>query len=261
MTTLGSRPSGTEGAVQRPAAGGHAREESVFFGALDHAPGTSREKFLEQACGGDLGMRRAVDGLLGGLERPLSVLGEIGNGPTGAAPELAGRRAGDRVGAYVLLDKLGEGGMGEVWRAVQREAVFRQVALKIMKPAVSGRGSAGRFEAERQAMAVMNHPNIARIYDGGTTSTGELFFAMEFVDGIPITDYCRQAGVGAAERIRLISAVCRAVHHAHQRGVIHRDLKPSNVLVCIERGVAVPKVIDFGVAKWAAAPDRRRSPR
>jgi serine/threonine protein kinase len=252
MTTIGASQPGTESAAPWAGAGAYALEESVFFQALDHPPGSARERFLEQACGGDADLRRAVDGLLSGLERPHSVLGLIENCRAGAASAVTTPQPGDRVGSYLLLERLGEGGMGVVWRAMQREPVVRQVALKIMKPTLSGRSSIGRFDSERQAMAVMNHPNIARIYEGGATPTGEPFFAMEFVDGIPITDYCRQAEVGAAERIRLVSAVCRAVHHAHQRGVIHRDLKPSNVLVCNEGGKAVPKVIDFGVAKVLA---------
>jgi serine/threonine protein kinase len=233
-----------------------AREESVFYGACELEPGTARDHYLERACHGDPALRLAVDRLLSGLDWPLSAFGMAGAGqqktPTPLPGRTSGRRAGERIGLYELESLIGEGGMGEVWRVKQREPVLRQVALKIMKPSPPGSSAYRRFEAERQAMAAMNHPNIARFYDGGISPSGEPYFVMELVEGTPITEHCREPGIGTAAKIGLFAAVCRAVHHAHQRGVIHRDLKPSNVLVCNEGGKAVPKVIDFGVAKVLA---------
>jgi WD40 repeat protein/serine/threonine protein kinase/tetratricopeptide (TPR) repeat protein len=158
-------------------------------------------------------------------------------------------RSGMVIGRYKLLQQIGEGGFGIVFMAEQQEPVQRKVALKIIKAGMDTREVIARFEAERQALALMDHPNIAQVLDGGTTTTGRPFFVMELVRGIPITDYCDQANLSTHERLELFIRVCRAVQHAHQKGVIHRDLKPSNVLVTLHDGEPVPKVIDFGVAK------------
>jgi serine/threonine protein kinase len=144
---------------------------------------------------------------------------------------------------------LGEGGMGIVYLAEQREPVRRRVALKVLKSADFGSNVLARFESESQALALMDHPNIARIYDAGTTSSGRPYFAMEYVPGIPTTDYCDRNLLGFQARLALFQQVCQAVHHAHQKGIIHRDIKPSNVLIMLQDGKPVPKVIDFGVAK------------
>ena len=152
-------------------------------------------------------------------------------------------------GPYHTIGVLGEGGMGIVYLAEQREPVRRRVALKVLKSGDAGSTVLARFESESQALALMDHPNIARIHDAGTTSTGRPYFAMEYVPGIPITDYCDRNLLGFRERLTLFQQVCQAVHHAHQKGIIHRDLKPSNVLVMLQDGKPVPKVIDFGVAK------------
>ena len=156
---------------------------------------------------------------------------------------------GDHVGRYKLLEKIGEGGCGVVYMAEQEEPVRRRVALKVIKLGMDTKQVVARFGAERQALAMMDHPNIARVFDAGATEHGRPFFVMELVRGIKITDYCDQANLPTAERLALFITVCHAVQHAHQKGIIHRDLKPSNVLVTLHDGVPVPKVIDFGVAK------------
>jgi tetratricopeptide (TPR) repeat protein len=153
------------------------------------------------------------------------------------------------AGRYKLLEQIGEGGMGTVWVAEQTQPVRRKVALKLVKAGMDSKAVLSRFEQERQALALMDHPNIARILDAGTTESGRPFFAMEYVKGIPLTRYCDEARLTVRERLALFVPVCQAVQHAHQKGIIHRDLKPSNILVCLYDGVAVPKVIDFGLAK------------
>ena len=153
------------------------------------------------------------------------------------------------AGRYTLLEILGEGGMGTVYRAEQTQPVKRHVALKLIKVGMDSRVVLARFDAERQALALMDHPNIARVYDGGTTAAGQPFFVMELVQGVPITEYCDQHRLPVRARLELFVAVCQAVQHAHQKGIIHRDLKPSNVLVTEVDGRPTPKVIDFGVAK------------
>src|SRR5262249_42220142 len=156
---------------------------------------------------------------------------------------------GGVFGPYRLVQPLGEGGMGSVWMAEQREPVRRQVALKLIKPGMDSRQVLARFEAERQALALMDHPHIARGHDAGTTASGSPYFGMELIRGVPLTTYCDLRRLTPRQRLELFVPVCQAVQHAHQKGVIHRDLKPSNVLVALYDGVPVPKVIDFGIAK------------
>src|SRR5437870_4805090 len=158
-------------------------------------------------------------------------------------------RLGARVGPYKLLQVIGEGGMGVVYMAEQEQPVKRRVALKLIKPGMDSRQVLSRFEAERQALALMDHPNIAKVFDGGMTNEGRPFFVMEYVKGVPITQYCDDARLSIQQRLKLFAQVCQAVQHAHQKGIIHRDLKPSNILVCLYDGQPVPKVIDFGLAK------------
>src|SRR5262249_39068055 len=153
------------------------------------------------------------------------------------------------AGRYKLLERLGEGGMGEVWLARQHEPVKRQVALKLIKAGMDSKAVLARFEAERQAPALMDHPHIPPVLDGGLTAQRRPFFAMELVNGLPLTRYCDQARLGIRDRLELFAAICSAVQHAHQKGIIHRDLKPSNILVTLLDGRAVPRVIDFGVPK------------
>src|SRR5947207_23824 len=158
-------------------------------------------------------------------------------------------KPGDRIGRYRLIEEIGHGGCGVVYMAEQEEPVRRRVALKVIKLGMDTKQVVARFEAERQALALMDHPNIARVLDAGATVTGRPYFVMELVGGIKITDYCEQNHLATSQRLDLFIQVCRAIQHAHQKGVIHRDIKPSNVLVATQDGVAVPKVIDLGIAK------------
>jgi serine/threonine protein kinase len=153
------------------------------------------------------------------------------------------------IGHYHLLRKLGEGGMGAVWLAEQQEPVQRQVALKLIKTAIHDASTLQRFELERQALAIMNHPGIARVFDAGTTAEGHPYFVMEYVSGVPISVYCKQKQLTIRQRLQLLMEVCEGVQHAHQKAIIHRDLKPSNILVTEIDGKAVPRIIDFGIAK------------
>ena len=163
--------------------------------------------------------------------------------------QLKPEEAGERIGHYKLLEQIGEGGFGTVWVAEQEEPVRRRVALKIIKMGMDTKQVIARFEQERQALALMDHQNIAKVFDAGATQWGRPFFVMELIRGIPITKYCDDQRLGTPERLGLFSAVCHAIQHAHQKGIIHRDIKPSNVLVTVHDGVPVPKVIDFGIAK------------
>jgi len=186
--------------------------------------------------------------------------GEPGSGPE---PTAAGRadfeRPGAWIGRYKLLRVLGEGGMGIVYLAEQEGAIKRQVALKVVKPGMDSKRVIARFEAERQALALLDHPNIAHVHDAGTTDSGRPYFVMEYVEGPPITDYCDRHKLGIDERLRLFQQVCLAIHHAHQKGIIHRDIKPSNILVYAEPERAIPKIIDFGVAKAISQPLTERT--
>lgn len=207
-----------------------ARE--VFLEALGKAP-AERDFFLSVECGEDAGLRGEVDALL---------TAESDRADSGEAP-------GSRVGRYELIKLLGEGGFGSVFLAEQHEPVRREVALKIIKLGMDTRQVIARFEAERQALAMMDHPNIAKVLDAGATETGRPYFVMELVRGIPITQYCDQCHCSLRERLAMFVTICQAVQHAHQKGIIHRDIKPSNVLVAHYDGAATPKVIDFGIAK------------
>ena len=164
-------------------------------------------------------------------------------------PIVVAEGLGSVVGPYKLLARIGEGGMGVVYMAEQTSPIRRKVAVKIIKPGMDSRQVIARFEAERQALAMMDHPNIARVLDAGSTATGRPYFVMELVKGVPITEYCDEARLSPRERLELLIPVCQAIQHAHQKGIIHRDIKPSNVLVSLYDGRPVPKVIDFGVAK------------
>jgi serine/threonine protein kinase len=165
-----------------------------------------------------------------------------------AAPSPS-ERPGDTIDRYKLMEQVGEGGFGVVYVAEQKEPVKRRVALKIIKLGMDTKAVVARFEAERQALAMMEHPNIAKVLDAGTTAQGRPYFVMELVRGIRITDYCDQANLSTRQRLELFIQVCQAIQHAHQKGIIHRDIKPSNILVILHDGVPVPKVIDFGIAK------------
>ena len=163
-----------------------------------------------------------------------------------------GEKPGDRIGSYKLLQQIGEGGCGVVYLADQEDPVKRRVALKVIKPGMDTKEVLGRFEAERQVLALMDHSNIAKVLDAGATETGRPFFVMELVRGIPITRYCDENKLDTKQRVELFIQVCQAIQHAHQKGIIHRDIKPSNILVADHDGVPAPKIIDFGIAKATA---------
>jgi serine/threonine protein kinase len=225
-------------------------EESIFAQALEITSAAERAAFLDQACGQDKTLRAEVEALLQAEECSGDLLDLPENVPlTTHAP--AGEIRGIIIGPYKLLEPIGEGGMGTVWMAEQTHPIQRRVAVKVIKAGMDSRQVLARFEAERQALALMEHPNIAKVLDAGRTPSGQPYFVMELVKGRPITSYCDEKRLGVRERLALFGDVCRAVQHAHQKGIIHRDLKPSNVLVAPYDGKHVVKVIDFGVAKAA----------
>ena len=221
-----------------------SRVEEIFEGALALS-GAERAAFLDDACASDAALRRDVEGLLRASDRAGGFL----EGRTPGSHAANGEEIGTRIDRYTLLEKLGEGGCGIVYLAEQQEPVRRQVALKIIKLGMDTAAVIARFEAERQALALMDHPNIARVFDAGATANGRPYFVMELVRGVRITDYCDQHQLATADRLALFTHVCHAIQHAHQKGVIHRDIKPSNILVALHDGQPVPKVIDFGIAK------------
>ena len=221
----------------------NSRVESVFNAALEKGSIVERAAYLDGACSSDPDLRSRVDVLLNAhdeagkfLEPPPTI-------------NSGGEAAGSVIGRYKLLQEIGEGGFGVVYMAEQLEPLRRKVALKIIKLGMDTKQVVARFETERQALALMDHPNIARVLDAGATDSGRPYFVMELVRGIPITEYCDKNNLSAHKRLELFIAVCQAVQHAHQKGIIHRDLKPSNVLVTLHDGTPVPKVIDFGIAK------------
>ena len=232
-------------------------DKEIFLAALD-LPGSERQLYLQSACGGDGALRQRVEALLKAAEETDKLLDQeriqvamsVGEGTTPSTEPLAHmERVGSQIGPYKLLQQIGEGGMGSVFMAEQTQPVKRRVAVKIIKPGMDSRQIVARFEAERQALALMDHPNIAKVLDAGTTKSARPYFVMELVNGIPITQYCDEQHLSTSERLELFVPVCQAVQHAHQKGIIHRDLKPSNILVALYDNRAVPKVIDFGVAK------------
>jgi serine/threonine protein kinase/tetratricopeptide (TPR) repeat protein len=243
-------------------------EETLFHLALGSPP-VKRAAFLDEVCQGDLALRRRVVRLLQAHDHPDDFLvrpaldggsTEDGWPDTLFAPRGAALGPAARIGPYRLLHLIGEGGMGAVYLAEQEQPVQRRVALKLIKPGMDSRRVIARFEAERQALAMMLHPHIAAALDAGTTEGGRPYFVMELVEGVPITRFCDEDRLTLRQRLELFLGVCSAVQHAHQKGVIHRDIKPSNVLVARCDGRPVPKVIDFGVAK-ATGPELRDSPR
>jgi serine/threonine protein kinase/WD40 repeat protein len=232
-----------------------ASAEAIFSEALGQPP-AERPAYLTRACGDNRPLRRRVEALLRAHDAPEGFLPEQPRTPPGGnttvASLLAGQlteQPGDTIGRYKLREKIGEGGCGVVYMTEQEVPVRRKVALKIIKLGMDTKQVVARFEAERQALALMDHANIAKVLDAGATETGRPYFVMELVGGIKITDYCDQNQLMTHERLGLFIQVCRAIQHAHQKGVIHRDIKPSNVLVAIQDGVPIPKVIDFGIAK------------
>jgi eukaryotic-like serine/threonine-protein kinase len=234
-------------------------EETIFAQALRKPP-PDRAAFLDEACAGSAELRQQVEELLAAHERTNGLLesppvgAEALSGAGGDAGRMSppAEQPGALVGSYKLLEQIGEGGMGVVFMAEQLRPVRRRVAIKIIKPGLDSKQVIGRLEAERQALAMMDHPNIAKVFDAGVTETGRPYFVMELVRGIPITQYCDQEKLPTRQRLQLFVQVCQAVQHAHQKGIIHRDLKPTNVLVTLQDGNPMPKVIDFGIAKAIA---------
>ncbi len=228
------------------------REEEIFEAALK-LPEGERAAYVDSACNGD----GALHGRVMKLLEAHAAAGGFMAGPAVSAQKtivvapLPDEKPGDKIGRYKLLQQIGEGGCGVVYMAEQEEPVRRRVALKVIKLGMDTKSVIARFEAERQALAMMDHPNIAKVLDAGATETGRPFFVMELVRGIKITDYCDQNKLSTTERLALFIQVCNAIQHAHQKGIIHRDIKPSNILVTLHDGVPVPKVIDFGIAKAA----------
>jgi serine/threonine protein kinase/tetratricopeptide (TPR) repeat protein len=242
----------------------HRRLEELFLDCLD-LPAHERARFLEDRCRGDVSLRDEVLDLLArestaesSLPQPILVQASSGPEPDGFSGERGGsglravRALPESIGSYRILRQLGEGGFGEVYEAEQTTPVRRRVALKVLKAGMDSKGVLARFEAERQALALMEHPSIAKVYDAGMTEAGRPYFAMELVSGQSITEFCEQRRLSLRECLTLFVAVCRAVEHAHQKGIIHRDLKPSNILVSATDGKPHPRVIDFGIAKATA---------
>jgi serine/threonine protein kinase len=238
--------------MSAPAADG----KSIFGRALELEP-AARPTYLDEACVGDPALRARIDGLLVAhgqagefMARPAAAIAA----DITAGYEPIAERPGTVVGPYKLLEQVGEGGFGVVFMAEQTLPVRRRVALKVLKPGMDSRQVVARFEAERKALALMDHPNIAKVHDGGETESGRPYFVMELVRGVPVTDFCDQNRLPVRTRLGLFVQVCRAVQHAHQKGVIHRDLKSVNILVTLYDGTPVPKVIDFGISKAIGQP-------
>ena len=228
-------------------------EESIFEQAIQLENAHECATFLDQAFANQPALRQKIESLLKAYSKGAFLDSPVfGVNETVDMPRIQ-ERPGSQIGRYKLLEQIGEGGMGIVYMAEQTEPVRRRVALKVVKPGMDTLQVVARFEAERQAISLMDHPNIARVHDGGSTETGRPFFVMELVRGMPITEYCDQVQLAPRRRMELFISVCQAVAHAHQKGIIHRDLKPSNILVTLHDGVPVPKVIDFGIAKAISA--------
>jgi hypothetical protein len=237
--------------------------DAIFFTALNIAEEDSRRAFLEQACAGDARLLAAVDGLLAAHSATEGFFGGNATALTLTAEDFQAsadehifeesaavdERVGSWIGRYKLLQRLGEGGCGVVYMAEQAEPVRRRVAVKIIKLGMDTKSVIARFEAERQALAMMDHPNIARVLDAGATDSGRPYFVMELVRGVKLTEFCDEKHLDTRQRLGLFIQVCHAIQHAHQKGIIHRDVKPSNIIVTLHDGVPVPKVIDFGIAK------------
>jgi serine/threonine protein kinase len=233
-------------------------ERSIFLRAVEITSAAARCSFLNSACADNRRLRREVEALLHAHEDSFGLLDAPDRALSTRDLLLSSEMAGAIISSYTLVEPLGEGGMGVVWIAEQVHPVCRRVALKIIKPGMDSPEIIGRFASERQSLAMMDHPNIAKVLDAGTTQCGRPYFAMELVRGVPITTYCDEHSLGPRQRLELFLSVCHAVQHAHQKGIIHRDIKPSNVLVALYDGEPVPKVIDFGVAKATGQelPDR-----
>src|SRR5215831_3459676 len=204
-------------------------EEFLFAAALEKPDAAERQKFIEEACAEDAALRKRLERLLAADQNCSGIL-ERGPADARQAYHFTTAAPGTVIGPYKVLEQIGEGGFGIVFLAEQQQPIRRQVALKLIKPGMDTRHVIARFEAERQALAMMDHPNIARVLDAGTTDAGRPYFVMELVRGVPITEYCDQNRLPLLQRLDLFVRACQAVQHAHQKGIIHRDIKPSNVL-------------------------------
>ncbi|MEM1068958.1 MAG: tetratricopeptide repeat protein [Planctomycetota bacterium] len=226
-------------------------EETIFADALEIEDRDRRDAFVEEACAGDTALKESIQELL----RLSDTDGDFLNTPAiGTIEPIDDLQPGTVIGRYRLIDRIGEGGFGEVWRAQQSESVKRIVALKIIKPGMDTRQVIARFEAERQTLAMMSHRNIAAVLDAGSTERGRPYFVMEYVDGSPVDEFCNENRLSIPERLQLFIQICRAVHHAHQKGIVHRDIKPSNIIVATSDIGADARVIDFGIAKAMTLP-------
>ncbi|UCG16479.1 MAG: serine/threonine protein kinase, partial [Phycisphaerales bacterium] len=224
---------------------GNLDKAVAIFERARQLKGDALEAFLNDVCGEDATLRDDIQSMIAAHAEQ----GEFLADPTVDASGALREGPGTVIGPYKLLEHIGEGGFGSVFMADQEKPVRRRVALKIIKLGMDTKQVIARFEAERQALAMMEHPNIARVLDAGATETGRPYFVMELVRGDPVTEYCDRERLSPDERLELFQQICHAVQHAHTKGIIHRDLKPTNVLVTIADGKPIPKVIDFGVAK------------
>ena len=224
-------------------------EKEIFNEARRIEAPDARRRYLEQACAADRDLLARIEALLRVHDSERTFQQSPAEWVRAGLADTLTEAPGTVIGPYTLLRPIGEGGMGTVFLASQARPVQRQVALKIITPGPDSGPLLARFEAERQALALMDHPNIAKVLDAGATDSGRPYFVMELVNGVPITAYCDEHRLTPRQRLELFVPVCQAVQHAHQKGVIHRDLKPSNVLVAVYDGQPVPKIIDFGVAK------------
>ena len=230
------------------------QRENALLHAAARLTGEARTSFLEAACQGEPALRGRLEDLLAAQQPSNGLPGEAAPAAAGTlkldfSEETVDEAVGTTIGRYKILERVGEGGCGLVYVAEQTEPVRRRVAVKVIKLGMDTKAVVARFEAERQALAMMDHPNIAKVLDAGATETGRPYFVMELVRGIKITDYCDRNNLSTKDRLDLFIKVCQAIQHAHQKGIIHRDIKPSNILVTLHDGLPVPKVIDFGIAK------------
>jgi len=229
--------------------------KAIFSEAIEKQTPQEQAAYLDEVCGNDAKLRSKIEALLKAHQQAGSFLEIPDPEPNVTLDGLAQIEGpGTKIGRYELLELIGEGGMGLVYLAEQKEPVKRKVALKIVKLGMDTKQVVARFEAERQTLALLEHPNIAHVFDAGTTEAGRPYFVMEYVEGKSITKYCDQQKLSVEERLGLFRQVCEGVHHAHQKGIIHRDIKPSNILVSVHSDKAIPKIIDFGIAKAITQP-------
>ncbi|MHC4439489.1 MAG: serine/threonine protein kinase, partial [Planctomycetota bacterium] len=232
----------------------HKDERAIFKAAIRITLPTERAAYLKKACRSDRELLARVEALLKAHDEAgdFLVIPASDANVTIDGSQIEG--PGTKIGRYELLELIGEGGMGLVYLAEQKEPVKRKVALKIVKLGMDTKQVVARFEAERQALALLDHPNIAHVFDAGTTKAGRPYFVMEYVKGMSVTVYCDEYKINIEQRLRLFEQLCEGIHHAHQKGIIHRDIKPSNILVSVHGDRAVPKIIDFGIAKAITRP-------